>query len=259
LPKVYRIKKPEVLTGVPYNLFLEIFSINLASEASSCETMNLESLLKFADILKKNMGLYTKYVLPSVIDFACKQNASMRQRIKVIPLATGNVLEIGVGSGLNIPIYNQQNVTHLTAIDPSKEIWKKNNLDIQNLPFTFSFKEAFAENIPEDNNCFDTVVITYSLCTISDTNKALEEVRRVLKPNGKLIFCEHGKAPDKSTQQWQNRINPLWKRLGGGCHLNKDIPFIIQENGFKMNTLEKMYIPGWKPASFNYWGTAKTY
>ncbi|WP_223442376.1 class I SAM-dependent methyltransferase [Polaribacter litorisediminis] len=183
----------------------------------------------------------------------------MRQRMKVIPLAAGNILEIRVGSGLNLPIYDKEKVTHLTAIDPSREIWQKNSIDVQNLPFEFAFTEAFAENIPEDNNQFDAVVITYALCTISDTKRALEEVRRVLKPNGKLIFCEHGKAPDKVTQQWQHSINPIWKRLGGGCHLNKDIPFIIQENGFKIKTLEKMYIPGWKPASFNYWGTAEVY
>ena len=203
------------------------------------------------------MGIYNKHILPTLIDFACKQNASMLQRMKVIPLATGNVLEIGIGSGLNLPIYNTKNVKHLTAIDPSKEVWKKNNIDIKSLPFVFTFIEAFAENIPKDDNSFDTVVITYTLCTISDTKKALEEIRRVLKPNGKLLFCEHGNAPDKTTQKWQRRINPIWKRLGGGCNLNKNIPLIIEKNGFKIKNLEKKYIPGWKPASFNYWGIAE--
>ncbi len=205
------------------------------------------------------MGLYNKYMLPKVVDWACQQKPNMRQRMKVIPLATGNVLEIGIGSGLNLPIYNNEKVKHLTAIDPSKEMWDKNVVDTKNLPFEFAFTEAFAENIPEEDNRFDTVVITYALCTISDTNKALEEMRRVLKPNGKLIFCEHGKAPDKGIQKWQNMINPLWKSLGGGCNLNRDIPLIIEENGFKMNNVEKMYIPGWKPASYNYWGIAEPY
>ncbi len=205
------------------------------------------------------MNLYNKYILPKVVNWACKQETSMRQRMKVIPLATGNVLEIGIGSGLNLSIYNKENVKHLTGIDPSKEMWAKNDINTKNLPFEFAFVEAIAENIPEEDNSFDTVVITYTLCTILDTNKALEEMRRVLKPNGKLIFCEHGKAPDKVTQKLQNMINPLWKRLGGGCNLNKDIPLIIEENGFKMVDLEKMYIPGWKPASFNYWGIAKPY
>ncbi|MCG2461450.1 class I SAM-dependent methyltransferase [Flavobacteriaceae bacterium F89] len=203
------------------------------------------------------MGLYNKYILPKVIDWTCKQKPNRRQREKVIPLATGNVLEIGIGSGLNLPVYNGDIVNHLTAIDPSKEIWNKNSIDTNNLKFEFEFIEAFAENIPKDNNCFDTVVITYTLCTIPDLNKAFDEIRRVLKPNGRLIFCEHGKAPDKAIQKWQNIVNPLWKRLGGGCNLNRDIPKIIKGNGFKMNELETMYIPGWKPASFNYWGTAK--
>ncbi len=202
------------------------------------------------------MGLYNKYVLPKVVDWTCKQKPNMRQRMKVIPLATGNVLEIGIGSGLNLSLYNNNSIKHLTAIDPSKEMWDKNVIDTKTLPFEFAFTKAFAENIPEENDSFDTVVITYTLCTILDTNKALEEMRRVLKPNGKLIFCEHGKAPEKSIQKWQNMINPLWKRLGGGCNLNRDIPLIIEENGFKISNMETMYIPGWKLGSFNYWGTA---
>ena len=205
------------------------------------------------------MGLYNKYVLPKVVDWTCKQKPNMRQRMKVIPLATGNVLEIGIGSGLNLSLYNNTNIKHLTAIDPSKEMWDKNVIDTKTLPFEFAFTKAFAENIPEENDSFDTVVITYTLCTITDTNKALEEIRRVLKPNGKLIFCEHGKAPEKSIQKWQTMINPFWKRLGGGCNLNRDIPLIIEENGFKISNMETMYIPGWKPGSFNYWGTADPY
>jgi ubiquinone/menaquinone biosynthesis C-methylase UbiE len=202
------------------------------------------------------LGLYNKFILPKAINWACKQKPHMLQRAKVIPLASGNVLEIGVGSGLNLPFYDKEKIKHITAIDPSKELWNKNVVDIKNLPFELEFKQAFAENIPEDSNSFDTVVLTYTLCTIPDLYNAFEEIRRVLKLNGKLIFCEHGKAPDKAIQTWQNMINPLWKRIGGGCNLNRDIPLIIEGNGFKMNTMESMYIPGWRPASFNYWGTA---
>lgn len=203
------------------------------------------------------MGLYNKYILPEVIDWTCKQKPNMRQREKVIPLASGNVLEIGIGSGLNLPFYDKKKVKHLTAIDPSVDIWNKNIIDTKNFPFEFEFIQAFAENIPTDNNSFDTVVITYTLCSIPDTHKAFEEIKRVLKTNGKLIFCEHGKAPDRAIERWQNFINPVWKRLGGGCNLNRDIPSIIKNNGLKINKLKTMYISGWKPASFNYWGTAK--
>ncbi|MDO9137712.1 MAG: methyltransferase domain-containing protein, partial [Lutibacter sp.] len=107
------------------------------------------------------------------------------------------------------------------------------------------------------HNSFDTVVITYALCTIQDTGKAFDEIKRVLKKDGKLLFCEHGKAPDKEIVRWQNILNPFWKKIGGGCNLNRGIPFIIESNGFKIIKLEKMYIPGWKPASFNYWGIAE--
>jgi ubiquinone/menaquinone biosynthesis C-methylase UbiE len=203
------------------------------------------------------MGLYNKYVLPKVIDWTCKQNPNTKQRQKVVPLAIGNVLEIGIGSGLNLPFYSSSNVSNLVAIDPSVEIWNENKINTDELSFGFEFVKAIAEDIPSENNCFDTVLMTYTLCSIPDTDKAFEEIRRVLKPNGKLIFCEHGKAPDKTIQKWQNLINPLWKRFGGGCSLNRDIPTIIKGNGLNIQDIDTMYIPGWKPASFNYWGIAK--
>jgi ubiquinone/menaquinone biosynthesis C-methylase UbiE len=180
----------------------------------------------------------------------------MLQRKKIIPLAKGNVLEIGVGSGLNLPYYTKK-IKELTAIDPSEELWKKNNLNKKEFPFKFKFIKAYSENIPLENDSFDTVVITYTMCTISDLNKAFSEIKRVLKPSGKLLFCEHGKAPEKGIQKYQNIINPFWKRIGGGCNLNRNIPTLIENNGFTIEKLETMYLPGWKPASFNYWGIAK--
>ncbi len=203
------------------------------------------------------MNLYDKYVLPKVVNWVCNQKPNRLQRMKVVPLAKGKVLEIGIGSGLNLPFYNPKTVKHLTAIDPSTEMWEENQIDPDTLPFEFEFVKAFAEDIPAENNRFDTVRITYTLCSIPEAGKALEEIRRILKPAGELIFCEHGKAPDKSVQNWQNRINPIWKRLGGGCNLNRDIPSIIGSNGFKIHKMDTMYIPGWKPASFNFWGSAK--
>lgn len=203
------------------------------------------------------MGLYNKYILPKLIDFACRQKPNMKQREKVVPIATGRVIEIGIGSGLNLPYYNSRNVKQLTALDPYEELWQENLIATENLGFDFEFIKASSENIPEDNNAFDSAVITYTLCSIDDVKKALKEIKRVLKPNGKLIFCEHGKAPDKSVEKIQHFINPIWKRLGGGCNLKKDIPKIITDNGFVINKLETMYIPGWKPINFNYWGTAR--
>ena len=112
------------------------------------------------------------------------------------------------------------------------------------------------EEIPLEDASVDTVVVTYTLCTIPGTQQALRQMARVLKPGGKLVFCEHGAAPDAGVRRWQNRLDPIWKRFAGGCRLNREIPRLIEEGGFRMAALETMYIPGWRPASFNYWGTA---
>jgi ubiquinone/menaquinone biosynthesis C-methylase UbiE len=198
------------------------------------------------------MGLYKKYLLPKAIHWVCGQNRTMRQREKVIPLAKGKVVEIGIGSGLNLGYYNPSKVLHLTGIDPSTENWE---LAKYNDPgFDIDFIQAYARNIPLDNNQFDTAVITYTLCSIKDPIISLKEIRRVLKPSGQLIFCEHGLAPDRNIQGWQNKINPIWKWISGGCNLNRDIPGLLKEGGFKIKEIDAMYLSGWKISSFNYWG-----
>ena len=199
---------------------------------------------------------YNKYILPKVVNWACMKKPSMIQRTKIIPLAKGDVLEIAIGSGLNLPYYDDKKVISLTGLEPYNEIWELNKHKIGNLNFKFNFINAFAEEIPLEDNSFDNVVITYSLCTIKDSQKALAEMRRVLKPEGKLLFCEHGLAPDNNIRYWQNNINPFWKRISGGCNLNKDIPKMINKNGFTIIEINKMYIPGWKPGSYNFWGVA---
>ncbi len=199
---------------------------------------------------------YNKYILPKVVNWACRSKPTMYQRKKIIPFAYGKVLEIGIGSGLNLTYYDDKKVESLIGIDPSIETWELNKSKIENLNFDFNFINAFAEEIPLEDNSFDNVVITYSLCTIKDSQKALAEMRRVLKPEGKLLFCEHGLAPDNNIRYWQNNINPFWKRISGGCNLNKDIPKMINENGFIVIEINKMYIPGWKPGSYNFWGVA---
>lgn len=204
------------------------------------------------------MGLYDKYVLPKMVHFACGQKPSMKQREKIIPLAKGAVLEIGIGSGLNIPYYQAHQIDHLWGIDPSRDMWAIAEKNARERHLDAEFIETGAESIPLDNNSADTVVITYTLCTIPDVNSALQEVRRVLKPGGKLLFCEHGEAPDEGIRRWQILINPIWNRLAGGCNLNRPIPRLLEQSGFRSNDMQTMYIPGWKPASFNYWGSALT-
>ena len=203
------------------------------------------------------MGLYSKYVLPQVVHYACGQKPAMKQRRKIIPLATGRVLEIGIGSGLNVPHYDPDQVSHLWGLDPSREMWAIARKNAEEHHLDAEFIEAGAESIPLDDNAADTVVITYTLCTIPDVARALAEVKRVLNPQGSLLFCEHGEAPDASVRKWQERVSPLWSLVGGGCHLNRPIPRLLEASGFKSTDMQTMYVPGWKPACFNYWGTAR--
>jgi ubiquinone/menaquinone biosynthesis C-methylase UbiE len=202
------------------------------------------------------MGIYQKHIMPKIVHFTCGLKPAMKQREKVVPLAEGRVLEIGIGSGLNIPFYNTLKVKHLWGLDPSAEMWSIAQKNAAQHHIETEFIQSGAESIPLDNNSADTVMMTFTMCTINEVHSALDEIRRVLKPGGKLIFCEHGLAPDKSVQRWQNRTNPLWKKLAGGCNLNRPIPQLLERSGFKSRDMETMYLPGWKPASFNYWGTA---
>ena len=202
------------------------------------------------------MGLYSKYVLPRVVHLACSARPKMRQREKLVPLASGRVLEVGMGSGLNLPFYDARRVTKVWGLEPSPEMSKMASAAVEAVAFDVEFVSAGGEQIPLDSESFDTVLMTFTLCTIPDAEHALREIARVLKRGGQLLFCEHGAAPDAGVRRWQNRINPLWRRLAGGCHLNRDIPGLIRRGGFEITRMDTMYIPGWRPASFNYWGAA---
>ena len=202
------------------------------------------------------MGIYDKYVLPKVIHFLCGLKPNMRQREKVVPRAYGRVLEIGAGSGLNLAFYDAGKVEHLFALDPSPESWAIAAPNACQMKFTVDFVEAPAESIPLERESVDSIVMTYALCTIAEVEKAVLEMRRVLRKDGELIFCEHGLAPDDSVSKWQDRINPLWRPMAGGCNLNRDIPSIISAGGFQIRSMETMYLPGPKPLTFNYWGVA---
>ena len=204
------------------------------------------------------MGFYNKYILPKFLNCACGSKPINYQRDKIVPLAEGVVLDIGIGSGLNIPYYNKSKIDYLYGLDPSDELLnlakplaQKNELEIE-------FLQCGAEAIPLPNNSVDTVVITYTLCTIPDTQLSTKEIIRVLKPSGKLLFCEHGIAPDINVAKWQKRINPIWSKIAGGCNLNRDIPKLIRSSGLKISKMEEMYIPSTpKFAGYNYWGVAK--
>jgi len=180
----------------------------------------------------------------------------MRQRYKIVPEASGRVLEIGLGSGLNLPVYDPQRVERVFGLEPSPEMTHMAEAGATEVPFEVELLHAGAEEIPLQNASVDTVLVTYTLCTIPDPVRAVREMLRVLRPSGRLLFCEHGVAPDPDVRKWQDRLDGVWGRLAGGCHLNRDIPALLAEGGFAVAQLDTMYIPGWRPASFNYWGSA---
>ncbi len=202
------------------------------------------------------MKLYDRLVLPRLVHLTCDLKPNRLQRRKVVPLARGDVLEIGFGSGLNLPFYDAAAVTKLWALEPSEEMLGLAATAIAAAPLSIELLAAGAEQIPLPDRSVDAVLVTYSLCTIPDVALALTESRRVLRAGGQLVFCEHGEAPDQNVLRWQNRLNPLWRRMTGGCNLNRPIPSLLQAAGFRIANLSTMYIPGWKPACYNYWGTA---
>ena len=201
-------------------------------------------------------NFYEKNILPPLLNCCCGTKPITYQRKKIIPEAKGAILEIGIGSGLNIPFYNKNKISSIIAIDPSEDLHsmairkaKDNNIDIQ-------FNTGVAEDIDLGDSSIDTVVITYTLCTINDPQIALAEIKRVLKDDGKILFSEHGIAPDTKVADWQNKINPLWSKLFGGCNLNRDIPSLLKDAGFDVS-FEQMYLPKTpKFIGFNSWGNA---
>lgn len=203
------------------------------------------------------MSFYDKYILPHFLNCACGTKPIQYQREKVVPLATGLVLEIGIGSGLNIPFYNTAKVTRVLGLDPSEELNRMARKVADEKGLAVEFILGGAEAIALPDNHVDTVLVTYTMCTIPQVAEANKEINRVLKPKGKLIFCEHGLAPDANIAKWQNRIDPYWGKIAGGCHLNRNIPALISAAGFKIESMEQMYLPSTpKFAGYNYWGTA---
>lgn len=203
------------------------------------------------------MGFYENRVLPFMIDKACAGPPILKQREKVVPGAEGRVLEVGMGSGINLPYYDPARVEFVWGLEPSEGMRRLAAQRIEAAPFEVRLLDLPGESIPLDDASVDTVLLTFTLCTIPDFRTALAQMRRVLKPGGKLLFCEHGEAPDESVRKWQNRINPLWKRIAGGCNLNRPIPHCLEEAGFVVHDLETLYLPNTpRIAAFNYWGRA---
>jgi ubiquinone/menaquinone biosynthesis C-methylase UbiE len=203
------------------------------------------------------MGFYDRHILPRLLESAMSTKPISYQRRKVVPRAEGRVLEVGFGAGHNLPYYDAGKVKSIWALEPAAEMRARAGARAAASPIPLEFLGLPGEQIPLDSEAADTIVITYTMCSIPDVMKALGEMRRVLKPSGRMLFCEHGEAPDAGVLRWQNRLTPVWRRIGGGCHLNRPIPKLIREAGFTVQDMETMYLPSTpRFAGFNYWGSA---
>ena len=202
------------------------------------------------------MGFYAKYILPRLIDLAMRNKDTARLRAEWIPHAQGEVLEVGIGSGLNLPFYSPE-VRRVYGVDPSLELQQmalnragKSPVEVEFLP------QSAEEPLPLPNASIDTAVVTWTLCSIPNPSEALQQAKRVLKPTGRLIFVEHGRSSDPSVVVWQDRITPVWKQIGGGCHLNRKIDDLITGAGFQIVELRTNYLPGPRPMTYTYQGFA---
>ncbi len=198
---------------------------------------------------------YERHILPYLLDVACGVKPIRRQRQKVIPLARGRVLEVGIGTGLNLPFYDRARVHSIVGVDPALQLHRLALKRCRQAGVELQLIGLSAERLPIEDASFDSVVSTYTLCTIADPVAALKEMRRALVPGDKLLFSEHGRAPDPDVLKWQTRLQPYWQRLAGGCRLDRDIPALLQQAGFRPE-IQSRYLPGPRFLSYHYWGEA---
>jgi len=203
-------------------------------------------------------SFYDRYVLPHFINCACGSKPIRYQRRKVVPRASGRVLELGVGGGLNLAFYDAAKVVSVTGVDPSESLRRKALEAPRPEGLQVEVRDGEAEALPFEDGAFDTVVCTFTLCSVRSPAAALAEARRALKPGGILLFSEHGLSPDADVQRWQRRLEPIWKPLAGGCHLTLPVAASIKAAGFTLAEVETMYLPGTpRPLGWAEWGVAR--
>lgn len=199
---------------------------------------------------------YERHVLPYLIDWGCGLPLATRQRQTLVPRAYGRVLEVGVGTGLNLRHYDRQRVRSLTVLDPAESLHRLARQRAERAGLPVELLGLSAERIPLPDHSFDTVVMTWTLCSIPEPQAALREMRRVLAPQGQLLFCEHGLSPEPTVQRWQRRLEPWWSPCTGGCHLTRDVPQLLREAGFALPELEQRYLMRPHTLGYHYWGRA---
>jgi ubiquinone/menaquinone biosynthesis C-methylase UbiE len=202
------------------------------------------------------LGFYERRILPRLIDFGMRRKQFGKLRERLVGRARGRVLELGIGSGLNLPFY-ARDLEILLGLDPSRELLRMARRHATWVHFPVELSEGCAEDIPLEDHAVDHVVMTWTLCSVADPIRALHEVRRVLRPGGSLLFIEHGRAPAPRVCRWQDRLTPLWRRLAGGCHLNRPVDRLIVESGLRLAELETGYfVKGPRFATYHYRGRA---
>jgi ubiquinone/menaquinone biosynthesis C-methylase UbiE len=203
------------------------------------------------------MGIYARHIGPRLVRCLCCMPDIAAERQKVVPQADGVVLEIGIGPGLNLPLYDPAKVERVIGVDPLEGFLKLGKARRETSPVPLSIVRAPAENIPLDNASVDTAVVTYTLCSVQDPLKALGEIGRVLRPGGRVLFLEHGLSNEASVARWQNRLNPIWNSLAVGCNLNRPVARLLQQAGFRFADLVEFYLPRTpRPIGFHSRGTA---
>ena len=202
------------------------------------------------------MNLYERYVLPHLIDCACGMGEVMKLRAEVVPQAHGVVLEIGIGTGRNLGFYDPAKVSRVVGVDPAAQMQALARQRAATLAIEVETVTLELGEIQAPAASFDSIVCTFTLCSIPDALAALQEMRRVLKPGGRLLFAEHGRAPDAGVARWQQRLTPWWKPLAGGCHLDRDIPRLLKAGGFAIRDLQSGYLQGPRPMTYVYRGWA---
>ena len=202
------------------------------------------------------MGFYERRVLPHLIHRGMRRRRLVRPREYLLAAAEGRVLEIGIGSGLNLPFY-PRDLDAVIGLDPSPELLARARREAVWSRSPVELRRGSAEAIPLDDQSVDTVVATWTLCSIPNVGAALGEIRRVLRPGGRFLFAEHGRAPEPWVGAWQDRLSPLWRRVAGGCHLNRRIDELVRSAGLRIEGIDTGYmVKGPRPWTYHYVGSA---